>query len=551
VARRGVGIVGSLMSRRARRGTLFGLLTLLFPVLCSLVTVHAAAPFALDPIFQPFASSIGSDILGLPISPVITRDGMRYQYTERARLETPVNGGPVQLTRAGAILSSGRDFKQLASSSVNSDTRYFPETNHSLAYGFRAYWEQRGGIAVFGLPISEEFRELNPADGKTYDVQYFERAKFERHPEFVGTPNEIQLGFLGIQLYQFYEGVGMPGVIAQAPGLKTPSSPDIGLVTEFTNQPRGRLLKMVGDLGVHWIRQPIQWLALESSPNLYDFVGLDILVDDLRLQGVNVLFTVSGSPKWATVAGDSGGPRDPADFARFMSALATHFAGRVGAYEIWNEPNLALEWGPRIDAGAYVELLKAATPAIRAADPHAIIVAAALGPTGYNDPKIGIDDVRYLEQLEAYQNGVYRYLADVQGSHPYGYRSAPDLLWPENPNTGEYTSHPSFYFRRIEQQRLAMIRAGDGGRPMWITEFGWGSGNFPEFSDVSEETRAQWIVQAVQQTRARYPWVGAMFVWNLNWSVFSPPDTSWGYFSLVNADYSPRPAYNAVKYLSK
>ncbi len=543
--------MGTLMRKRARRGASLGLFVLLFPMLCSLVTVHAAALLLLDPIFQPFASSIGADILGLPISPVITRDGMRYQYTERARLEAPVNGGSVQLTRAGAILSSGRDFKQLVSSSVNADARYFPETNHSLAYGFRAYWEQHGGVTIFGAPISEEFAELNPTDGKQYDVQYFERAKFERHPEFAGTPNEMQLGFLGKQLYQFFEGVGTPAVIAQVPGLTAPSNPDIGLVTEFTNQPHDRLLKMVGDLGVRWVRQPVQWFALEPTPGQYDFGSLDLLLNDLKVQGVNVLLTVSGSPRWATVVGDNGGPRDPADFARFMSALATKFAGRVGAYEIWNEPNLALEWGPRVDPNAYVEMLKAVAPAVRAADPHAIIVAAALGPTGYNDPKIGIDDVRYLEQLEAYQNGVYHYMADVQGSHPYGYRSAPDMLPPEKANTGEYTGHPSFYFRRIEQQRLAMIRAGDGGKAMWITEFGWGSGNFPEFSDVSGETRAQWISQAVQQTRARYPWVGAMFVWNLNWSVFSPSDVSWGYFSLINPDYSPRPAYNAVKYLPK
>ncbi|MCA1724364.1 MAG: hypothetical protein LC748_09005, partial [Thermomicrobia bacterium] len=195
--------MGSLVRARVRRGASFGLFVVLFPMLCSLVTVRAAAPFLLDPIFQPFASSIGTDILGLPISLVITRDGMRYQYTERTRLEAPVNGGSVQLTRAGAILSSGRDFRQLASSSVNTDARYFPETNHSLAYGFRLYWEQHGGVTVFGLPISEEFAELNPTDDRRYDVQYFERAKFERHPEFAGTPNEIQLGFLGKQLYQF------------------------------------------------------------------------------------------------------------------------------------------------------------------------------------------------------------------------------------------------------------------------------------------------------------------------------------------------------------
>ncbi len=542
--------MGSLWRARARWGAAFSWIVLCLPFFCAVVTVHAA-PLTFDPLFQPFATTIGPEILGLPISSIITRDGMRYQYTERARLEIPMGGGPVQITRAGAILSSGRTFKQLDTSNVNAETRYFPETNHSLAYGFRAYWEQHGGLDVFGLPISEEFPEVSPTDGKQYIVQYFERAKFERHPELAGTPNEIQLGFLGKLLYQFVEGVYLPGVTTPIRGLVEPGNPQFGLVTEFTNQPRDRLLKMVGDLGVRWVRQPVQWFALEPSPGVYDFGGLELLLNDLRVQNVNVLLTVSGSPKWATTSGDNGGPRDPADFARFMTALASRFAGRVGAYEIWNEPNLALEWGPRIDASAYVELLKAATPAIRAADPRAIIVAAALGPTGYNDAKIGIDDVRYLEQLESYQNGIYRYLADVQGSHPYGYRSAPDLLSPEKPNTGEYTNHPSFYFRRIEQLRLAMIRAGDGGRPVWITEFGWGSGNFPEFSDVSEDTRAQWTIQAVQQIRARYPWVGAMFIWNLNWSVFSPPDMSWGYFSLINPDYSPRPAYYAVKNIPK
>lgn len=547
--------MGSFVVKRVRRGALLSLVMLFVSLLCPLVTVHAVAALAFDPAFLPLANAVGVDIVGAPISTVITRDGMRYQYTERTRLEMPLSGDAVpQLTRAGAILSSGRDFKPLDNSSVNADTLYFPQTTHSLAYGFRQFWEKHGGLAVFGYPISEEFAERSLTDGKMYTVQYFERARFERHPEFAGTLNEIQLGLLGKQLYQFFEGTrlpGTPGATDPVPGLENPGNPRFGLVTEFTNQPRDRLLKMLGDLDMHWVRQPVQWFALEPKPGVYDFSGLDLLLDDLQVQGVRVLLTVSGSPKWETLSGDNGAPRDPKNFAHFMSVLATHLFGRISAYEIWNEPNLALEWGPRVDPGAYVEMLKAVAPVIRAADPHALIVAAALGPTGYNDPKVGIDDVRYLEQLEAYQNGVYRYVADVQGSHPYGYRSGPELLPPDTPNTGEYTNHPSFYFRRIEQLRLAMIRAGDGDRAVWITEWGWGSGNFPEFSDVSEQTRADWTIQSVQQIRTRYPWVGAMFLWNLNWSVFSPSTTSWGYFSLIGPDYSPRPIYNAVKYLQK
>jgi glucose/arabinose dehydrogenase len=51
--------------------------------------------------------------------------------------------------------------------------------------------------------LSEEFEEKNPTDGKTYIVQYFERNRFEYHPENKGTPYEVLLGLLGTQLGGF------------------------------------------------------------------------------------------------------------------------------------------------------------------------------------------------------------------------------------------------------------------------------------------------------------------------------------------------------------
>lgn len=75
---------------------------------------------------------------------------------------------------------------------------YFVETGHSLAYGFKNFWETSGGLPVFGYPITEEFSEVNPDTGRTYTVQYFERQRFEYHPENRGTPYEVQLGRLGV-----------------------------------------------------------------------------------------------------------------------------------------------------------------------------------------------------------------------------------------------------------------------------------------------------------------------------------------------------------------
>ena len=75
-------------------------------------------------------------------------------------------------------------------------TIYFPQTGHNLGGAFLQYWKATGGLASYGYPISEELREINQADGKTYVVQYFERARFELHPENQ-PPYNVLLGQMG------------------------------------------------------------------------------------------------------------------------------------------------------------------------------------------------------------------------------------------------------------------------------------------------------------------------------------------------------------------
>ena len=66
--------------------------------------------------------------------------------------------------------------------SLGDDCLAFAETGQSACGPFQAYWRQRGGLTLFGLPISDLRYEPNPDDGQTYVVQYFERARFEYHP---------------------------------------------------------------------------------------------------------------------------------------------------------------------------------------------------------------------------------------------------------------------------------------------------------------------------------------------------------------------------------
>jgi hypothetical protein len=82
------------------------------------------------------------------------------------------------------------------------DTVKFPETGKSVGGKFLAYWKGHGGLAQQGLPISDEFQEKSDLDGKTYTVQYFERAVFELHPENAGTAYEVLLSQLGTFRYK-------------------------------------------------------------------------------------------------------------------------------------------------------------------------------------------------------------------------------------------------------------------------------------------------------------------------------------------------------------
>ena len=78
-----------------------------------------------------------------------------------------------------------------------SDRYYFQQTGHTLSFGFKYFWEHSGGLPVFGYPLTEEFQEINADNAKNYTVQYFERQRYEYHPEFKGTPYETELGRLG------------------------------------------------------------------------------------------------------------------------------------------------------------------------------------------------------------------------------------------------------------------------------------------------------------------------------------------------------------------
>src|SRR5215212_10552445 len=122
-------------------------------------------------------------------------DGRIVQYFERARFELTINGNQasVQLGLLGLEVSGNKIFPRVPPFRSTTTRRYFGETQHSLIGAFKATWDARGGVPIFGLPLSEEIQEPL-ADGSWHLVQYFERVRFELWP------GGVLLGLLGREL---------------------------------------------------------------------------------------------------------------------------------------------------------------------------------------------------------------------------------------------------------------------------------------------------------------------------------------------------------------
>ena len=162
----------------------------------------AETGFCLNGPFRAFWEQRGGlAVFGFPITGEVWEDGRRVQYFERNRFEWhPENpqAHQVLLGQLGVerMRASGRDWRTLAFGEASAECAFFAETSHTLCGPFRTWWEKNGGLAVFGFPISEPAVELNEADGQRYTVQYFERNRFELHPDNPA-PYRVQLGLLG------------------------------------------------------------------------------------------------------------------------------------------------------------------------------------------------------------------------------------------------------------------------------------------------------------------------------------------------------------------
>jgi hypothetical protein len=299
-------------------------------------------------------------------------------------------------------------------------------------------------------------------------------------------------------------------------------------------------LSLIHEAGCFCVVQLFDWSQIEPLPGEYFWEYPDFVVQACQHYGLNLVVRLDHPPEWALSPAGEGLPIDAEAYTAFVARVAERYRGQTQAYIIWNEPNLAQEWGDQPpDPAGYVELLRVAYTAVKEIDPEALIVSAGLAPNNRMD-ETAMDDRIYLQGI--YEAGAGEAF-DILGTHPYGFAYPPD-----DPRD----AHQGLNFARLLDLREIMVRNGDGHKPVWATEVGWTTVAVDEkqaWLQVSEEQQAAYLTGALVKARQEWPWLEMIAVWNLS-AGLEPDDEKRGY-SIVDDAYKPRPAHAALAAMAK
>jgi hypothetical protein len=287
-------------------------------------------------------------------------------------------------------------------------------------------------------------------------------------------------------------------------------------------------------LGAHWVRVFAPWPDIEPSQGVHSAFWLgqyDRLLNSLP-KGTNAILDFVDAPSWESGSPAANAPpSNPADYASILHFLAQRWAGKVAAYEIWNEEDASRWWVGAPDPAAYTSLLQAAYPAVKSADPAAKVVLGGLTGNDYN----------FLQGV--YRAGGKGYF-DAVGVHT---DTACDVNSPNvflRDTNGRLDPDSFIGYREVHATELAN---GDNA-PIWMTEMSWRTttavcsegafaGHKPE--GVSKVKQAAYLNQAYH-CLASAPYV-QLGLW---YPVFDEGVVDSG---LTQANHSRKPSYAAMR----
>lgn len=306
-------------------------------------------------------------------------------------------------------------------------------------------------------------------------------------------------------------------------------------------------LQAVRDAGFNYVLYLLSWRDAEPIKGTFDWRAADDGLNRILNHGLRPIIRIYKQPLWSRTDAFAGHapPDDPHDLGRFVAAVVARYGTNAAGYQILNEPNLSVEWGNRQpEPRRYADLLTAAYTHAKRVNPAVTIISAGLATTAEPPGSpYGLDDRLFLQEFYAAGGAAY---FDVLGANPYGFRYSPDDTSDAN----------GFNFSRAQTLRNIMVANGDAAKQVWGLECGWLlTSTYPmggyEWMKVTPEEQATYLTRAFQKAYWEWPWMGMLLVWNLDHSLYYPPQSEAHWFSLLNADGSPRQAYLALQAMSK
>lgn len=293
----------------------------------------------------------------------------------------------------------------------------------------------------------------------------------------------------------------LPAATGSAPAASAGAGPPpsfFGIVPQTALTERDVQYMRAGGIGS--VRIPFAWSLIQPTPTGgYDWSSVDPAVDEAARGGLKVLPFLAGTPRWLSREStrlpiDSGRARRA--WVAFLKAAVERYGpggefwteepqtGGVGPqyetspprpvmpvrdWQVWNEANFFYFAYP-VSPSRYARLLKLSAPAIRAADPRAKIVLSGLFGNPDETGKRGMDSDRFLDAL--YRSPGIKASFDAAALHPYAF-------------------HVEDLEELVEKVREVMVRHGDAGAGLYVTEMGWGSQNDPNQVAFEQGIRGQ------------------------------------------------------------
>ncbi len=469
------------------------------------------------PFLSYWIANGGLDRFGYPLTDVMHDPALDLdvQYVERGRLELhhAAGGDVVMLGRVGAELIAAEHCAfPPATSGVGN---YFAETGYRVPPVFFAYWQKRGGLASYGYPLSPTYQ----ANGML--VQWFERARFELHPENAGTPYNVELTALGRNLLDrraallpYLRVVGDRLVFGPddkpllLKGVNySPSAHPWRLWQEWDEPTVVKDFALMHDLGSNTVRifvtvddwqhgyftRPRMERLLQIASG-YGIRPIVSLFDSYRK------YPAPGWDNWPTSDSDPAAPMEH----DYLSAVVGPYAldTRILAWDICNEVDYVIpyaEWVWKEHAANRLAWLRRIAAYVRTIDRAHPLTVGLTTHYGLNQPVQAADGV----------GGIVDYVSFHYYEHNYYDRDLASLL---------------------TEMR------GYSDKPLLVEEIGHPSGG-TDLPHASEEQQraffARMTPQAAQQSAGALAWS------LLDWPTLSGSEA---HFGLYRADYTAKPA---------